>query len=76
MEVFGLPGTVLLYSAVLATFATMFVAVRRAYHARRWLWLIGVLLAWPLSFLYTLAINSNGEGSNNSSKPKPLRGSA
>ena len=76
MEVFGLPGTVLLYAAVLSTFATMFIAVRRAYRARSWLWLLAVLLAWPLSYVYALVINRNGEGSNNSSKPMPLRGTA
>ena len=31
MEVFGLLGTVLLHAAVSATFATTFIAVRRAY---------------------------------------------
>ena len=56
-EVVGVPGTVLLYAAILATFATMFVAARRAHRAGSWFWFAAVVLVWPLSYLYALAVN-------------------
>ena len=60
IEVLGLFGTVLLYAAILATFATMFVAATRAHRAGSWAWLLAVILIWPLSYVYSLGINRHG----------------
>lgn len=60
IEVLGLFGTVLLYTAILATFATMFVAATRAHRAGSWAWLLAVIFIWPLSYVYSLGINRYG----------------
>jgi hypothetical protein len=60
IEVLGLFGTVLLYVAIFATFATMFVAARRAHLAGSWAWFLAVIFIWPLSYLYTLGVNCHG----------------
>jgi len=57
ISVLGVPGTVLLYAAIVATFATIFVSARRAHRVGSWLWLVAVILVWPLSYLYALAVN-------------------
>ena len=57
VAVFGWAGAAFLYAAILATFATMFVAARRAYHAGSWPWVLVVILFWPLSYVYALAVN-------------------
>ncbi|TQM16717.1 hypothetical protein FB548_0085 [Pseudoxanthomonas sp. 3HH-4] len=41
----------------LATFATMFVAMRRAYWNGSRSWLLACLFLWPLAYVYTLLIN-------------------
>jgi hypothetical protein len=38
-------------------FATIFISARRAYYAGSKFWLFGSILLWPLSYVYTLAIN-------------------
>jgi hypothetical protein len=60
VEVFGVLGAVLMYAAILATLATVFIAGRRAHRAGSWLWLFAVIFVWPLSYLYALAINPHG----------------
>ena len=60
LEVLGVLGTVLLYVAIFATFATMFVAARRAHRAGSWLWLLAVVFVWPLSYVYALVVNRHG----------------
>jgi hypothetical protein len=42
-------------------FASMFVAMRRAYLAGSWLWFIVCFMAWPLAYVYALAINRGHE---------------
>lgn len=41
----------------LSTFATMFIAVRRAYCNGSWFWSLACLFLWPLAYVYTLLIN-------------------
>ena len=60
LTVLGVPGTILMYAAIAATFATIFVAASRAHRAGSWAWLVAVVLIWPLSYLYALAINRHG----------------
>jgi hypothetical protein len=60
VEIFGPLGAALLYTAILATFATIFVAARRAHRAGSWLWFFAVILVWPLSYVYALGVNRNG----------------
>ena len=60
LEALGVFGTVLLYAAILATFATMFVAAKRAHRAASWGWLLAVIFIWPLSYLYALVVNRRG----------------
>ncbi len=43
----------------LSTFATMFVAARRAYWNGSWFWLLACLFLWPLAYVYTLLVNRN-----------------
>ena len=60
VEVLGLFGTILMYAAILATFATMFVAAMRAHRAGSWGWFMAVILFWPLSYVYALGVNRQG----------------
>ena len=60
VAVLGVPGTILMYAAIVATFATIVVAASRAHRAGSWPWLVAVILIWPLSYLYALAINRHG----------------
>jgi hypothetical protein len=60
VEILGVFGTGLLYSAILATFVTMFIAARRAQRAGSWLWFLAVIFMWPLSYVYTLGFNRHG----------------
>ena len=60
IQVFGLPGTILLYVTILFTFATIYVAARRAHHAGSWFWFFSVILIWPLSYFYALVVNRDG----------------
>ena len=39
----------------LSVFATMFIAIRRAYRNRSWFWSLACL-CWPLAFVYTLLV--------------------
>ena len=57
VETLGIGGTLLLYTAILLTFANMAVAAYRAHLAGSWPWLLGVVFFWPLGYLYTLVIN-------------------
>ncbi|WP_296278758.1 hypothetical protein [Pseudoxanthomonas sp.] len=41
----------------LATFASMFIAMRRAYWNGSRFWLFACLLLWPLAYVYALLIN-------------------
>ena len=59
----------------LALFSVFFLGIWRACKASDYLWLVVQLLFFPSAYYYTLFIN-RGPGSNNSFKPKPLRGSA
>ena len=56
-EILGMPGALFLYATILATFANIFIAARRAHRAGSWLWFFSVIFLWPLSYVYTLAIN-------------------
>ena len=56
----GVLGYILLYAALLPTFATMYIAASRAHRAGSWPWLIAAILAWPASYLYTLWVNRDG----------------
>ncbi len=60
IEVLGVLGTALMFAAVLATLATMFLAARRAHRVGSWSWFLAVIFFWPLSFVYTLGINRHG----------------
>ena len=60
VEVLGLLGTILLYATVLVTFATIYIAARRAHRAGSWFWFFVVIFLWPLSYLYALAVNRDG----------------
>lgn len=60
MEVFGLFGTLLMYSGILATLGTMFVAAIRAHRAGSRGWILASILFWPLSYVYTLGVNRGG----------------
>jgi hypothetical protein len=60
VAVLGVPGTVLLYAAIFATLATIFIAARRAHRAGSWAWFVAVIFVWPLSYLYALAVNRRG----------------
>ncbi|GGZ72340.1 hypothetical protein GCM10008101_28440 [Lysobacter xinjiangensis] len=60
VEVLGIFGTALMFVAILATFATIYIAARRAHQAGSWLWFFGVIFMWPVSYLYTLAVNRHG----------------
>ena len=60
VEVLGVLGTVLLYTAILATFVTMFIAARRAHRAGSWAWFLAVIFIWPLSYVYALGFNRHG----------------
>ncbi len=57
VETLGVPGAMLLYAAILATFATIFVAARRAVRAGSWPWFVAVILVWPAGFFYALVMN-------------------
>ncbi len=56
-EVLGAAGTVLLYAAILATFATIYIAAHRAHRAGSWPWLLAIVFVWPVSYIYTLVVN-------------------
>lgn len=60
IEVLGIPGAILLCAAILGTLATIVVAAIRAHSAGSWLWLVVVILVWPLSYVYALVINRHG----------------
>ena len=60
IEVLGVPGTILLYAAILGTLATIVTAALRAHRASSWLWLVAVILIWPLSYVYALVVNRHG----------------
>ena len=45
----------------LSAFATIFIAMRRAYRAGSKFWFFSCLFVWPLSFFYTLLINREDE---------------
>ena len=53
----GWAGTVFLYTTIFITFATMFIAARRANAKGSWLWFFAIIFLWPLSYVYALAIN-------------------
>ena len=57
LETLGVIGSALMYAAILGTFANIFIAAWRAHQAGSWPWLIAVIFVWPVSYLYTLAIN-------------------
>jgi len=57
VETLGIGGALLMYAAILLTFANMAVAAYRAHLAGSWLWLLGVVFFWPLGYLYTLVVN-------------------
>jgi uncharacterized membrane protein YhaH (DUF805 family) len=56
-EEITLKSGLLFFPALLLTFSTMYIAGRRAHLSKRWGWLWAVILLWPLSYVYTLAIN-------------------
>jgi hypothetical protein len=56
-EVFGIPGTLLMFAAIIATFITICIAARLAYQAGNWLWLFSVIFFWPASYIYVLMVN-------------------
>lgn len=60
VEILGVPGVVLLLATIIATFATIYIAVGRAHRAGSWFWFFSVILIWPTSYLYTLVVNRNG----------------
>jgi hypothetical protein len=41
---------------VLSLAATVFIAARRAYRLRQFGWMTGVVLVWPLSYLYAIVL--------------------
>ena len=41
----------------LSVFATMAVAMWRAYVSRSWFWFVVCLFVWPVAFAYTLLVN-------------------
>jgi hypothetical protein len=41
---------------VLSLLATVFIAARRAYRLRQFGWMAGVVLVWPLSYLYAIVL--------------------
>jgi hypothetical protein len=51
----------LILAVVIPVFATMAIAARRAVRAGSWVWLLACLFVWPLSYLYTLAIERGDE---------------
>ena len=57
IETLGVVGTVLMYAAILGTFINIFIAAYRAHRAGSWPWLITVVFLWPISYIYTLAVN-------------------
>lgn len=57
LAVLGVPGTVLLCATIVMTMVTMCIAACRAHREGSWLWFSGVILFWPLSYVYTLAVN-------------------
>jgi hypothetical protein len=61
IETIGVPGTILLYTTMGFTFATIYIAARRAHRAQSWFWFLGVIFIWPLSYVYTLAVNRDDE---------------
>ena len=50
-------GWIVLYTTIVAVFATMFVAGRRAWRAGRAAWLFAIVFLWPTCFLYALVID-------------------
>ncbi|MCX7041696.1 MAG: hypothetical protein NT117_03200 [Gammaproteobacteria bacterium] len=52
---------VLLFATALAGLSTVTTAVSRAYAARQTLWLVLVVLLWPLSYLYVLVVNRGNQ---------------
>ncbi|UNK50649.1 hypothetical protein MNR01_06490 [Lysobacter sp. S4-A87] len=45
----------------LSVFGAMAVAMRRAYLAGSWFWLLACFFAWPVTFVYALMVNrTNG----------------
>ena len=51
-----------LNTIVALTIATTFVSARRAFRTGSWPWFVAVILIWPLSYLYALAVNRAGYG--------------
>lgn len=54
---FGVAGAMLMYASLCATFLTMGIAAIRAHRSGRRAWLIAVLVAWPLAYVYTLVVD-------------------
>lgn len=44
-------------AGALSVIAALVVALRRAYFAGSWFWLLICLFFWPATFVYTLAVN-------------------
>lgn len=60
VEMFGIAGAGLMYAAIVLTIVTAFVSARRAFRTGKWAWFVAVILIWPLTYLYALAINRTG----------------
>ncbi len=60
VEMFGIAGAGLMYAAIVLTIVTTFVSARRAFRSGSWAWFVAVILIWPLTYLYALAINRTG----------------
>ncbi|KAF1696055.1 hypothetical protein CSC65_06050 [Pseudoxanthomonas daejeonensis] len=60
VEVLGITGATIMFTAMLLSLATIFIAARRAHLAGSWLWFAAVIFIWPASYLYTLAVNRRG----------------
>jgi len=58
----------------IAIFTNLILGLHRSVRMKDYVWTAAMLLLFPLGFWYTLFTN-RGLGSNNSFKPKPLRGS-
>ncbi len=60
VEILGIAGAGLMYAAIVLTIVTTFVSARRAFRTGSWAWFVAVILIWPLTYLYALAINRTG----------------
>ena len=52
---------VLLFATALACLSTVVIAASRAYAAKQILWLLLVVLLWPLSYFYVLVVNRGNQ---------------